>query len=282
MGTNSFFHHKPGEQNLAEDLTIEAIKIHGKDVVYLPRTAVNIDKLFGEDTVSKFDDGYPIEMYIESVDGFGGDGDFISKFGLEIRDTVDLVVSKKRFTQETSLVRPKEGDLIFLPLSNGLFEIKFVEHENPFYQVGKLYTYKLSCELFQYSQEDLDTGFSDIDKIETDRQEFALDLVFSSYSGTFKVGETVTATGGFSAKVAKWTSTNKTLRISEVTGTLGAGVTVTGGTSSATGVFSSQSTSDTIVPGVTTDPYDNSNDFQIEADSIFDFTDTDPFSEGNY
>ena len=282
MATNSFFHHKPGEQNLAEDLTIEAIKIHGKDVVYLPRTSVNIDQLFGEDTVSKFDDGYPVEMYIESIDGFGGDGDFISKFGLEIRDTVDLVVSKKRFIQETSLARPKEGDLIFLPLSNGLFEIKFVEHENPFYQAGKLYTYKLSCELFQYSQEDLDTGFSDIDKIETDRQEFALDLVFSSSSGNFKVGETVTAPGGFVAKVAKWTSTNKTLRVSEVTGTLGGGVTVTGGTSGASGAFASQSTSDTIIPGITTDPYDDSNDFQIEADSIFDFTDTDPFSEGGY
>mgnify|MGYP003155218631 CR=1 FL=1 len=201
---------------------------------------------------------------------------------MEIRDTVDLVVSKKRFGDETGISRPREGDLIYLPLTNGLFEIKFVEHENPFYQAGKLYTYKLSCELFQYSQEDIDTDYSDIDKIETDHQEFALDLVFSSYSGTFKVGETVTATGGFSAKVVKWTSTNKTLRVSQVTGTLGASVTVTGGTSAATGVFSSQTTSDTIVPGITTDPYDNSNDFQIEADSIFDFTDTDPFSEGNY
>ena len=281
MATNSYFHHQNNEQDLVEDLTVEAIKIYGKDMVYLPRTLVNKDELFGEDTISKFDDGYSIEMYIESVDGFQGDGDFMSKFGLEIRDSCSLIVSKKRFKDQVGSDRPKEGDLIFLPLTNGLFEIKFVEHENPFYQVGKLFTYKLSCELFQFSQEDIDTDYSAIDNVEDDRQEFALDLVFSSSTGTFKVGETVTATD-FSAVVAKWTATSRTLRVSDVTGTLSGGATVTGGTSSATGTFASQSTSDTIVPTSTTDPYDKSDEMQIEGDSIFDFTDTDPFSEGDY
>ena len=281
MATNSYFHHQNNEQDLVEDLTVEAIKIYGKDMVYLPRTLVNKDELFGEDTISKFDDGYSVEMYIESVDGFQGDGDFMSKFGLEIRDSCSLIVSKKRFKDQVGSDRPKEGDLIFLPLTNGLFEIKFVEHENPFYQVGKLFTYKLSCELFQFSQEDIDTDYSAIDNVEDSRQEFALDLVFSSSTGTFKVGETVTSTD-FSAVVAKWTATSRTLRVSDVTGTLSGGATVTGGTSSATGTFASQSTSDTIVPTSSTDPYDKSDEMQIEGDSIFDFTDTDPFSEGDY
>ena len=281
MATNSYFHHQNNEQDLVEDLTVEAIKIYGKDMVYLPRTLVNKDELFGEDTISKFDDGYSIEMYIESVDGFQGDGDFMSKFGLEIRDSCSLIVSKKRFKDQVGSDRPKEGDLIFLPLTNGLFEIKFVEHENPFYQVGKLFTYKLSCELFQFSQEDIDTDYSAIDNVEDSRQEFALDLTLSSNVGNFTIGETVTTTAGFSATVSDWTSSSRILRVHDVSGTLSGSVTITGGTSGATGGFGAQATADTIVPTTTTDPYDKSDEMQIEGDSIFDFTDTDPFSEGD-
>ena len=235
MATNSYFHHQNNEQDLVEDLTVEAIKIYGKDMVYLPRTLVNKDELFGEDTISKFDDGYSIEMYIESVDGFQGDGDFMSKFGLEIRDSCSLIVSKKRFKDQVGSDRPKEGDLIFLPLTNGLFEIKFVEHENPFYQVGKLFTYKLSCELFQFSQEDIDTDYSAIDNVEDSRQEFALDLTLSSNVGNFTIGETVTTGAGFSATVSDWTSSSRILRVHDVSGTLSGGVSIIGGTSGARG-----------------------------------------------
>ena len=132
MAKNSYFRDVNSEKDLIHDLTIEAIKIHGRDMVYIPRTLVNEDELFGEDTISKFENGVEIEMYINSIDGFGGDGDFISKFGLEIRDSVELVISKRRFEEsfshEENIIRPREGDLIFFPLSKGLFEIKFVEH----------------------------------------------------------------------------------------------------------------------------------------------------------
>jgi len=164
------------EQVLIEDLIIESIRIYGIECLYIPRTLVKEDLLFGEDVLSKFDTAYPVEMYVKSVDGFEGDGDFLSKFGLEIRDQMVLTVSRRRFTEEVYLDgtdtvgttdRPNEGDLIYFPLNNKLFEIKFVEHEAVFYQMGSLQTYDLTCELFEYSHERLDTGVAAIDAIET-------------------------------------------------------------------------------------------------------------------
>jgi len=175
--------------------------------------------------------------------------------------------------------RPLEGDLIYFPLSKGLFEIKFVEHQNPFYQLGKLYTYQLSCELFQYSQEDMETGWSDVDAVETTNQETAIDLVFSDSTGTFVVGESATTAGGFSSKVVLWTSSTKTLRVHGVSGSISGSDIVTGSDSGATGTFSTQSdTTEIIAP----DPFDMSDDFQVTADDLFDFTDIDPFSDGEY
>jgi len=280
MATNSYFHHNRSEQNLVEDLTVESIKIHGKDMIYLPRTTNNKDDLFGEDTITSFEDSFFIEMYIASVDGFGGDGDFISKFGLEIRDTVELIVAKKRFQQESDMDRPREGDLIYLPLTRGLFEIKFVEHENPFYQVGKLYTYKLSCELFQYSQEDIDTDQSVIDGIEDTKKEFAYDLELSSLNGSFIFNESVTLTNGATATVSAWNG--NVLRLHDVTGTLEVGTTVIGDTSLATALVSSITETTVHIAGVTSDPFDKNDEIQLESNTIFDFTDIDPFSEGSY
>ena len=282
MAKNSFFKHTSNEQQVVEDLTIETIKIHGQDMVYIPRTLVNNDELFGEDSISKFESGTEIEMFVESVDGFEGDGDFISKFGLEIRDSMSLVVAKKRFQQELGMSRPKEGDLIYFPLSNGLFEIKFVEHENPFYQLGKLYTYKLSCELFQYSQEDIETGWSDVDSVETAHQSTAIQLTLSAAAGTFLVGESVTTTEGWSAFVSKWNSTKNLLSVHNIAGSIGSSDVITGSDSGATGAFSSSATTTQIIPNTTTDPFDESDSLQREADDVFDFTDIDPFSEGDY
>jgi hypothetical protein len=162
------------EQTLIEDLIIESIRIYGIEVYYMPRTLVNEDYLFDEATLSKFDDAYPVEMYIKSVDGFDGDGDFLSKFGLEIRDAVTLTVARRRFSEEVEpdttedIGRPSEGDLIYLPLNGKIFEVKFVEHEAIFYQMGSLQTYDLRCELFEYSHERIDTGISVIDQVEVD------------------------------------------------------------------------------------------------------------------
>ena len=167
-----------GEQRLIEDLIIESIKIYGMEVKYMPRTLIAEDNLFGEDVLSQFNEAYNIEMYIKNVNGFDGDGDFLSKFGLEIRDEMTLTVSQRRFNdeiivledspfgQEDSEVRPLEGDLIYFPLNGKIFEVKHVEHEAIFYQMGSLQTYDLRCELFEYSHEQFDTGISEIDGIE--------------------------------------------------------------------------------------------------------------------
>ena len=162
------------EQRLVEDLIIESIKIYGMEVFYMPRTLVAKDNLFGEDVLSKFEDAYPIEMYIKSVDGFSGDGDFLSKFGLEIRDEMVLTVAQTRFHEEIGDTlttedagRPVEGDLIYFPLNGKVFEVKFVEHEAVFYQMGSLQTYDLTLELFEYSHEQFNTDIAAIDAIET-------------------------------------------------------------------------------------------------------------------
>ena len=173
MSRNPYFKDYTGEQNVTEDITIEMIQTTGRDMVYIPRNRITKDDLFGEDTSTKFDAGYNLEMYIQTVDGFEGEGDVVSQYGLQIKDRIDLIVARKRFEEEVKLntgqTRPLEGDLIFFPLSKTLFEINFVEHENPFYQLGKLYTYLLRCEVFTYDAgQEIDTGIADVDQIEDD------------------------------------------------------------------------------------------------------------------
>ena len=191
MPTNHYFnfHENKPEQWLNEDLVIEAIKMFGMDMVYIPRTLVREDKLFGEDIMSAFTDPYYIEMYVESVDGFEGSGDMLSRFGLEIRDSAKLILSKKRFKFATGLKRPNEGDLIYFPLSKGLFEIKFVEHESPFYQLGKNHVFKLSVELFQMGNETINTGISAIDD-PVDDLVYSVIISMTSVTGAFAVGQT--------------------------------------------------------------------------------------------
>lgn len=172
MATNFYFDHYQNrtEQNLYEDLTIESIKMYGIDLIYIPRNIIERDDIFGEDIVTKFSANHMIEMYVETVDGFEGGQDVLAKFGLQIVDQATFIVAKRRFNEVIShLKRPAEGDLIYFPLSNTLFEINHVEHENPFYQVGKLFSYKLTVEAFTYSHEEFDTGLDNIDQINDDR-----------------------------------------------------------------------------------------------------------------
>ena len=158
------------EQQLLESLIVESIKIYGYDVYYLPRTLVEKDTIYGEDPSSRYDTNYGIEMYIKSVDGFQGDGDFLSKFNLEIRDSVIFTVARKTFMDEVATtegtVRPNEGDLIYFPLNKKIFQVKFVEHESMFYQLGSLPVYDLTCELFEYSGEVFNTGIKNIDDLQ--------------------------------------------------------------------------------------------------------------------
>ena len=187
MSTNVYFSRgTPNEQHLYEDLAIEAIQIFGHDVFYIPRTLVNKDELFGEDTLSRFDDAYGIEMWMETQEGYEGEKELISRFGLEIRDETTFVVSRRRWdntvSSDANLIvstRPDEGDLIYMPTVKKLFEISFVDHDDPFYQVDNLPVYKLYCKTFEYSSEVLDTGIYAIDDIETKRSTDALDWEFS-------------------------------------------------------------------------------------------------------
>ena len=177
MTTNVFFSRgTPNEQHLYEDLAIEAIQIFGHDVFYIPRTLVNKDELFGEDALSRFDDAYGIEMWMETQEGYEGEKELISRFGLEIRDETTFVVSRRRWdttvSSDANLIvssRPDEGDLIYMPTVKKLFEISFVDHDDPFYQIDNLPVYKLYCRTFEYSSEVLDTGIQAIDAIETKR-----------------------------------------------------------------------------------------------------------------
>lgn len=155
------------EQRLIEDLIIESIRIFGIDAWYMPRKLGAVDDLLNEDDLSYFDEAHLIEMYVKNVEGFDGDGDFLSKFGLQIRDSMTLTISMRKFNEEvgtyTHQTRPNEGDLIFFPLNNKAFEIKHVEHEAIFYQMGSLQTYDLRVELFEYSNERFNTGINEID-----------------------------------------------------------------------------------------------------------------------
>lgn len=197
MTSNLYFnnHAFHGEQNLIEDLIVESIKIYGLDVQYLPRTIVAEDSFFGEDPLSKFTDSYEMEMYIKNVEGFEGEGDFLSRFNLEIRDQITFTVSQRRWAEEVTLGdthtddegnnigRPAEGDLIYFPLTGKIYEVKFIEHESIFYQMGALQTYDLTCELFQYSHEVIDTGRTAIDQIEDDYSGDALNFQITDEAG---------------------------------------------------------------------------------------------------
>jgi hypothetical protein len=169
LATNYFFNNtsSAAEQKLIEDLVIESIKVYGIDMYYLPRTILNRNQVFREQDSASYNTSYQVEMYLKSFDKFGGDGKFLSKFGLEIRDEVIFTVAFRTFTNEVTTLngqsRPNEGDLIFLPLNKKVFQIKFVDHEAIFYQMGSLQMYDLTCELFEYSNENFNTGIAEID-----------------------------------------------------------------------------------------------------------------------
>ena len=201
MATNLYFSQKvKSEQSLYEDIVIESLKMYGQDVYYIPRDIVNKDPIFGDDIPSRFNSAYIVEMYIDNPEGFDGEGDIFTKFGVELRDQATFVVARRRWQQtvkrydnEITSVRPREGDLIYLTLSNTLFEIMHVEHEQPFYQLSNLPTYKLRCEKFEYNDEDLDTGIEVIDSIEKTGYVVKLTLQDSSATG-FIIGNTASQT----------------------------------------------------------------------------------------
>jgi hypothetical protein len=195
MATNFFFNNfqSSQEQLLLENLIIEAIKIYGEDMLYLPRKLGNFDQLYTADDQTVYDKAYSVEMYIKSVNGFTGDGNFMSKFGLEIRDQVTFSVAQRVWLEEigtiTNYTRPNEGDVIYFPLNKKCFQIKSVSKLEMFYQLGALQTWELTCELFEYSNEQFNTGIPEIDIIQTKFSTNVLDYSITDEDGLYLMDE---------------------------------------------------------------------------------------------
>jgi len=230
MATNQYFNlhgTNTPEQRLIENLSIEAIKTFGIDVYYCPRTLNDEDTLMGEDNTASYNSAHTIEMYIKSVDGFEGDGDFISKFGLQIKDQVTFTVANRRWAElnvqgDGRADAPHEGDLIYFPTTSALFQILFVEDEAIFYQTGALQTYDMLCEMFIYSDQSLNTGIEVIDAIERSHS-YSIDFTMDTGNGDYTIGETVYQGASLSAatvkgEVGSWNSTTKILNLFNMTG----------------------------------------------------------------
>ena len=227
MATNPYFKEYVGEQSLLDDLVVETIKTMGRDMIYIPREYLNKDLIFGEDTISQFTDTFTIEMYIQNVTAFGGQMNIINKFGINITDRVTLQVSKTRFEREIStkisdIRTPREGDLIYFPFNKSLFEINYVEDKIPFFQFGTLNIFTLTCELFTYSFEKINTGVTDIDAVEEDRKHnmFALTLSGAPVVGinVLKRGETIFQVAGVTGATAVFANATAQAIVVEYTG----------------------------------------------------------------
>ena len=295
MATNLFFNNYPSnqitsEQLLVEDLVIEALQMYGMDVFYLPRsTRDETDQLFGEDTLKQYVNAYPIEMYLENVTGMEGEQDFISKFGLEIRDEVQFVVSRRRFQAVIPMTRPLEGDLVYIPMLRNFFEVTFVEHENDqamFYTLGRgrggnVYLYGLKLKQYVFSNEIIEVGIPEIDS--QIRNYYPRTKIALSAGGTGKfVNDEIVYQGSnlaystASAYVYDF-APNTHIDIILVNGTFTSGAAIKGNTSSAN--WTVLSVNDTAYMNTAYEDVVDNQIIESEADGIIDFTETNPFGE---
>ena len=292
MATNVYFNPFPknitSEQLLVEDLLIEAMQIYGMEVFYLPRSSRDqVDFLYGEDTLKQYTSAYTIEMYLEDVTGMEGEGDFISKFGLEIKDEVTLLISRRRFAATVPQTRPKEGDLVYVPLVQNFFEITFVEHENNqamYYTLGRgrganVYVYALKMKQFVFSNEIIQTGIAEVDEQIRDAYPRTRISLLSG-SGTFIEDEIVYQGSNLAYATAQAivydTTGNTSIDIIRVIGNFASG-NVRGNTSSANWIINTVSDTATMNTAFE-DVVDNSR-IESEADGILDFTENNPFGE---
>lgn len=275
-------YHQKQEQNLVQSLVEEAVKIHGIDAVYIPRKNKKIDLVYHEDVLASFDDFYYIELYIKNVDSFDGDQDIFKKFGLEINNQITFSISRSSFSKIAGkeLVRPKEGDLIYLPMSTatGVYEIKFVKEDSVFFNLGEFYIYDIQCELYAASDEDIKTGIDDIDSLANTNQSIIL-LELGDISGSFEVGETIYQGPSLIGAIAKGTITgfedNNTIKLKDVFGEFDVSYGPVKG-KTGTAPMKNIDNSDTI-----TDDYQASNS-QFDGTGIIDFTEYNPFSEEDF
>ena len=283
MAKNTYFTHGTrNEQILQGNLVDEYLKMFGLDIIYIPRKLVRKDNILNDEIISEFNDSYVMPGYLENYQGFEGNGDFLTKFGIQSSDEIKLVISRGMYEDFVAYSltgaenievgsRPQEGDLVWFPLSANLFEIKFVEHEDPFYQFGKLYTYKLTCELFQYSGE---TGGADGILDGQIDEGFIVKYYYDSITGAPSIGETVTGgTSGTTAKVNLWNTTESWVELRAFNGEFQTGETLTG---SDSGFTINITTFDELN---IKDAYADNLDFETLGDSLVDFTEINPFGE---
>ena len=286
MTTNNYFKNfnSQPQQQLLDDLSKEVIQISGTDVLYLPRTIVKNDHILGEDSLTKFTSSYEIEMYINNTDAYTGGGDQLTRFGLDVQDEIVLIVNRDRFKQETTLTFPKEGDLIYIPLTRALLDIKFVEDEQPFYSLGKNYVFQLTCEKFQYSNEKFEIPAGQMGEIFNKfarKHAITIQLQLDAGSDRYVAGEVVyqgTNIGTATAKgiVATWDSTTNIVNVYDTTGTFVTGSNLKGVTNNASRNVASLD--DQVMPTV---PFAANKEFETEGDNILDFSELDPWSEGD-
>jgi len=292
MATNVYFNPFPknitSEQLLVEDLLIEAMQIYGMEVFYLPRSSRDqVDFLYGEDTLKQYTSAYTIEMYLEDVTGMEGEGDFISKFGLEIKDEVTLLISRRRFAATVPQTRPKEGDLVYVPLVQNFFEVTFVEHENNqamYYTLGRgrganVYVYALKMKQFVFSNEIVETGVQEVDEQIKDAYPRTRISLLSG-SGNFIADEIVYQGANLNYATAQAivhnTTANSFIDIIRVIGNFASG-NVRGNTSSSNWIINTVSDTATMNTAFE-DIVDNAR-IQSESDGILDFTEHNPFGE---
>ena len=234
MATNPYISQKNrSEQSLYEDLIIESIKFYGQDVYYLPREIVEKEDIFLDSIQSQFGDAYKVEVYVENSEGFDGEGDIFTKFGIEIRDQATFVIARRRWRElvgdrlADAQFRPREGDVIYLPLSESLFQVMKVETETPFYQLSQLPTFRMQCELFEFSDEDFDTGIPDIDNIEVEgafQYELQMPPFVEGDESYYLVGEDVQQVFDdyiLNGEVTSWNSDTRMLKIAHTGATDG-------------------------------------------------------------
>lgn len=292
MPTSVYFNSygAQNEQRLFEDLIVESIKIQGFDAYYLPNENDEArDLLYGEDPLKRFSSAFPVEMYLSSAMEYTGEKEFFSKFGLEIRNNVSVILSKRTFSQrvpQNSFDRPREGDLIYVPITYGtgeLYEIKFVDHTKDFFTLGRKipYFYEMQLEKFKYSNEIIDTGISDIDVVPT-QDSYTLSLLMSDSHANyyekelvFQSADNTYANASTIAIVSSWNAPTKTLNVTNITGEFSTSANVIGQKSGTNIRLVSY---DPLEDVLDREVYDN-RIIQNEVDDIIDFSEQNPFGE---
>jgi hypothetical protein len=293
MATSVYFnnYNSIAEQRVVEDLIVESIKIMGFDAYYCPIfNEEDRDILYGEDPVKKFKSAFPVEFYLSNALEYMGDKEFFTKFGLEIRNNANVIISKRSFSQrvpQNVFTRPREGDLIYVPFLNGtgeLFEIKFVNQTKDFFTLGRKipFFYELELEKFKYSQEVIDTGIADIDDVVT-QSSYTIDLTvrngnainYSQKEIVYQSSDQTLANASSSATVQNWDASSNTISVTNIYGEFTDNVTIIGATSNARYMLT------TYNPLRDSTPNENYDNMYIEdqANNIIDFTEINPFGK---